>query len=121
MDEQFGVGLKPHDIARLLISTWRGSCMDIYARGEKIIGQTLEAIRSDAKDPKAIKLEHLGGQRSKALASQLEQLPLTEKQAKAMKSALEIWRKYEEQRTFLAQQQLTSPLTVNEIGMPYSI
>jgi OST-HTH/LOTUS domain len=102
MEDQFGVGLKPHDIAQLLISTWRGSCLDIYARGEQIIGQTLEAMRAKAKDYKLVKLQHLAGQRAGDLLRYVDKLSLTASDRLAVISAMNSWLELNDIRAYLA-------------------
>ena len=94
--------LKPHEIARIEIETWRGHCLDVFAKGERVVGQTLESLRLSAKGATTIKLRHLAGQRADDLAKHISDSGISAKQAKSVASALASWREFEERRNYLA-------------------
>ena len=92
----------PYNLARQQIACWRGNCVDFYARGERVIGQSLLAIRAASKLPESIKLPHLAGQRVAIFQAQLVSIGLSEKALNAVGRALTEWFQLDEARTYLA-------------------
>lgn len=88
--------------ARSDVASWRGSCLDVYARGERAIGQCLLAMKSHSKFGETVKLQHLAGQRTATVQGLLDGLGLTGKALKAVKNALDLWLQLDSQRAFLA-------------------
>jgi len=110
MTEEVNSVGKPHDLARAAIESWRGRCIDLFARGEKVIGQTLEAIRAAAKEPTTVKLRHLAGQRSEDISRQLRGLKFPAKQSNKLVEAVTGWRVFEAKRVFFAHATMTVTL-----------
>ena len=94
------VAVKPHDVAAGEIDGWRGRCLDLFAKAERAVAVTLEAVA--ARDP-LLSIKHLAGHRmvdlNKLAASEDG---ATEKQSKALLAALDAWPGLEGKRTFLA-------------------
>jgi hypothetical protein len=108
MSEQ--TGLKPHDIASAHVESWRGRCLDFFARAERAVGQTLEAAVTAGKP---VKLRHLGGQRLVDLTGFAETCGGTAKQVAALRLSLQSWQRVEARRSFLAHGVATTLLDKN--------
>ena len=94
------LAIKPHDLAAGEISGWRGRCLDLFARGERIIDAVLE-VAGDL-DP-ALTMKHLAGQRIadlRKLAS--AEKGASEKQKLAVLACLERWQAVHSKRAFFA-------------------
>ena len=77
---------------------WRGQCLQLFARAERCVAETLECAQElDAKVP----LRHLAGQRLKDF-SDLAASNGTLKEVAALTNAIDRWRLVEEKRLFLA-------------------
>ncbi|MBW4331044.1 hypothetical protein KY084_09185 [Stakelama sp. CBK3Z-3] len=59
----------PFEIARDAVATWRGRCLDVFARTELAVSETLLVLAAVDGRGKAIKLPHLVGQRYDSLAA----------------------------------------------------
>jgi hypothetical protein len=108
MSEQ--TGLKPHDIASAHIDTWRGRCLDFFARGERAVGQLLEAAIVAGRP---VKLRHLGGQRLADSTAFAETCGGTAKQVAALRLSLQSWQAVEARRSFFAHGVATTLLDKN--------
>lgn len=108
MSEQ--TGLKPHDIASAHIESWRGRCLDFFARAERAVGQMLETAMIAGKP---VKLRHLGGQRLVDLAAFAETCGGTAKQVAVLRLSLQNWQTVEARRSFLAHGVATALLDRN--------
>ncbi|MDE2560738.1 MAG: hypothetical protein KGL48_00695 [Sphingomonadales bacterium] len=87
------------DDADAIFESWRGRCVNTFARGEDAIGRVLETARSAGHD---VRLQHLAGQRLKALRDLSDRLKATEPQRKAWQIALDAWQALDEDRAYLA-------------------
>lgn len=96
--------LRPHDLARVEIETWRGRCLNVFARMEKSVTETL--VRLQDGDPK-LALEPLAGQRLKTLEGIMSAFPATPAQQQARRNALSSWRELDVMRPFLSHGILT--------------
>ena len=110
---------KPHDQAKSKIETWRGHCLDLFARGERCIGQAFEAIFKGKSAPPNLKLRHLAGQRLDDLAKYFEANPPNGKLAKSIAQTLDAWQVHNESRTFLAHGCLT--VTLDQRGKWFAV
>jgi len=59
----------PFDTARDAVTAWRGRCMDLFARSEAAVTQTLIDLAAAQRIGVSIKLPHLVGQRFDALSA----------------------------------------------------
>jgi hypothetical protein len=109
----------PHDAARRQVERWRGSCLDFYARGEKVVGQCLLALKNSANAPTGLKLPHLAGQRILALQSQLGAVGLSAKANTAVESAFAEWQLLDDARAYLAHGVVT--VTLDQRGDWFAI
>jgi hypothetical protein len=92
--------VKPHDIAAGEIDGWRGRCLNLFAKAERAVAVTLEAL-ADRNASLAIK--HLAGHRMADLTKlAAAEVGATEKQSKALLAALDAWPVLESKRTYLA-------------------
>lgn len=96
--------LRPHDLARVEIETWRGSCLNVFARMEKSVTETL--VRLQDGNPKVV-LEPLAGQRFKTLETLMADCPTTPAQQQARQTALASWRALDVMRPFFSHGILT--------------
>jgi hypothetical protein len=96
--------LKPHDLAKAEIEAWRGRCLNVFARTEKAVTETLAQLQhSNAK----VLLEPLAGQRLKTLETIMATYPASAAQQKARETALSSWGKLDVMRPFLSHGILT--------------
>jgi hypothetical protein len=86
-------------IARGEIDGWRGQCLDLYARAEQAVGDTLELA---VQRRKSVGLRHLAGQRLSDLENLIAVEPATENQRKSVCKAIEGWHEMEANRAYLA-------------------
>jgi hypothetical protein len=96
--------LRPHDLARVEIETWRGRCLNVFARMEKSVTETL--MRLQDGNPK-LALEPLAGQRFKTLEGIMTEFPATPAQQQARRNALASWRELDVMRPFFSHGILT--------------
>ena len=96
--------LRPHDLARVEIETWRGRCLNVFARMEKSVTQTL--LRLQEGDPKVV-IEPLAVQRLKSLEAIMASYPATAAQQSARHTAIASWRALDVMRPFLSHGILT--------------
>ena len=91
---------KPHDIATGVISSWRGRCLDFFARGERSVDMALELVSSrDA----SLSMKPLAGQRlADVVRLAVEEGGATEKQSTGLLLALERWSSINAKRAYLA-------------------
>jgi hypothetical protein len=92
--------VKPHDLAAAEISGWRGRCLDLFAKGERIIDTVLEAADGGGVP---VSMKHLAGQRiadMQKLAA--AEKGATEKQRHAGLACLEGWQAVHSKRAFFA-------------------
>ncbi|KUO56675.1 MAG: hypothetical protein APF78_11230 [Sphingomonadales bacterium BRH_c3] len=99
MSEPYPEGQDPYKNARTEIDSWRGRCLDLYARSEKAVALTLETAK---QHDHPVKLRHLAGQRLDDLLSITDQDNGTAKQKEALARAIDGWRAIESHRVFLA-------------------
>ncbi|WP_394730287.1 hypothetical protein [Altererythrobacter sp. GH1-8] len=92
-------GLKPHDLAKTEIEAWRGRCLNIFARGEKAVTESLASARETSSN---LRLEPLAGQRLNTLAKLDEDHCSTEKQKAALRNAVALWREHDEKRPYFS-------------------
>ncbi len=91
--------LRPHDLAKVEIDAWRGRCLNVFARAERAVTETVLLLREgDTK----ILLEPLAGQRFSALEKLAPIVPGTEAQEKGLQSALLAWRDLDTKRPFFS-------------------
>src|SRR5207253_8441880 len=90
--------VKPLDQATAEIAGWRGRCLDLFARGERAIGQALEVRAAEA----GAKINHLAGQRVAQLEKIAASREATAKQRLAYDTAVAAWKDVDARRAFLA-------------------
>jgi hypothetical protein len=91
--------LRPHDLAKAEIDAWRGRCLNIFARAEKAITETLALLRET--DP-TLPFEPLAGQRFNTLDKIALRCPATGAQQKGLQDALIAWRELDVLRPFFS-------------------
>jgi hypothetical protein len=92
-------GIAPYDQAAGVIDSWRGRCLNLFARAEHAVSKTLEAgLERDG----AIKIRHLAGQRLGDLTTLVQGQEMTAKQRDALTAALADWAHVELKRAYLA-------------------
>ncbi len=96
--------LRPHDLARVEIETWRGRCLNVFARMEKSVTETLVRLRDGNHH---LSLEPLAGQRFKTLEGMITVYPATTAQHQARQKALDSWRELDVMRPFFSHGILT--------------
>jgi hypothetical protein len=91
---------KPHDMAAGQINSWRGHCLDLFAKAERAIASALEAACD--KNP-SLTIKHLAGHRLADLARIVTDTgTANEKRSKALLDALAAWQCVDAKRAFLA-------------------
>ncbi|HWK41069.1 MAG TPA: hypothetical protein VNR60_03980 [Croceibacterium sp.] len=94
------VVVKPHDLAAGKIYGWRGRCIDFFARGERTVAATLEAV---CEKDTSLKIGHLAGQRLSDLRKIVEiDSNATKRQQKIALQALNDWQKVEVRRPYFS-------------------
>lgn len=58
-----GLPRAPFEAARDAAAAWRGRCLDVYARSEAAVSETLLVLAADRQRGALVKLLHLAGQR----------------------------------------------------------
>ncbi|MEO6040698.1 MAG: hypothetical protein ABIP41_02245 [Croceibacterium sp.] len=91
--------LTPHIQAAAEIAAWRGRCIDVFAKGERAVGQVLEL--ANAKDG-SIKIRHLAGQRMADVEEIVDKMTATASQQQAARDAIGNWKDAENKRAFIA-------------------
>lgn len=92
-------GLAPHDIARAQIEAWRGRCLNLFARGEQAVLDSL--LLASTKLPE-LRIEPLAGQRLNALEQLVAAHDATDAQRAAIKGALFNWKNCDAKRAYFA-------------------
>jgi len=106
------------DAAREAVTVWRGRCLDLFARSEAAVTETLLALAADDRLGASIKLPHLVGQRYDALARALRPGgPLADEGRVA--AALEAFRQHDDLRTMITHAVFT--VTLDRHGHWYLI
>lgn len=93
---------EPFVAARDAITAWRGRCLDLFARSEAAVTETLLALAAVEGRGASVKLPHLVGQRYDALASATGPGGAFEEEGKAAAGALEKFRGHDSLRTAIA-------------------
>jgi hypothetical protein len=83
----------------LTVDSWRGQCLNKYARTELAVAKCLLAAKDADHE---VKLRHLGGQRLADLIELSSKIEGTANQKKAFENALNDWLAVEGKRQFLA-------------------
>ncbi|MCK0099022.1 hypothetical protein MWU38_06490 [Qipengyuania sp. S6317L1] len=96
-----------HQIARAEIDSWRGRCMDIYARSERAVSEVLQTAQECGQ---SVKLSAMAGPRLAEVQGLAERLTQTGKQRQAASNAIIRWRGIEPKRAYLAHGELTTLL-----------
>lgn len=78
---------------------WRGQCLNLFARGENAVTETLLQGHDNGHE---VALRHLSGQRISDLEKLAASVTATPKQASALNSALIEWKEIQSRRPFLA-------------------
>lgn len=92
----------PFEAARDAAAAWRGRCLDLFARSEAAVTETLLVLAAVEGRGAAIKLPHLAGQRYDALATAVGPAGTFAEEGKAAAEAVMRFRKHDELRTRLA-------------------
>lgn len=90
---------RPHDLAKAEIDAWRGRCMNIFARGEKAVTDSLLTASGGTAVPR---LDPLAGQRLNSLEKLVEAHEATKPQKGALLDAIAAWRLHDEKRPLLS-------------------
>ncbi len=91
---------EPFDAARDEVNAWRGRCLDAFARAEEAVTETL-LVLAETERGKAIRLQHLVGQRFDELNTVLGEGGAFAGESKAAANALAAFRQHDELRAFL--------------------
>ncbi len=91
---------EPFDAARDEVNAWRGRCLDAFARAEEAVTETL-LVLADTGRGKAIRLQHLVGQRFDELTTALGEGGAFAGVDKAAALALAAFREHDDLRAFL--------------------
>lgn len=81
------------------VDSWRGHCLNYFARGEAVVAKTLETAQASGH---IMTIKHLAGQRLVDLIALSNRICGTNKQVSALTSALQMWQDVEAKRQFLA-------------------
>jgi len=82
-------------------NAWRGRCLDIFARSEAAVSETLLALANVSERGIVVKLPHLVGQRFEELANLTGPAGAFALEGKASAAALSTFRAHEDLRTSL--------------------
>lgn len=88
-------GLKPHDLAKAEIEAWRGRCLNVFARGEKAVTDSLICASTSSCAPR---LEPLAGHRLNSLAKLVAAHDATKPERELLCAAIAEWRRHDEKR-----------------------
>lgn len=86
--------------ARMAANAWRGYCLDIFARSEASVSETLLVLANTSKGADVVKLPHLVGQRFEGLANLIGPTGAFSSEGKAS-AALSAFRVHESLRVSL--------------------
>jgi hypothetical protein len=103
-------GCARFDAARNAAAALRGACLDLFARGEAAVTQTLLTMAAVEGRGASIKLPHLVGQRLDALASAIDAGGVFAGDGPAAASALARFRKHDSLRSDLTHSTFTVTL-----------
>jgi len=92
----------PFDAARQAAAEWRGRCLDVFARSEAAVTETLLVLATVEGRGASIKLPHLVGQRYDALATALGPKGAFAEEGKGAVGALSRFHQHDSLRTTLA-------------------
>ncbi|MBY8823847.1 hypothetical protein [Sphingomonas colocasiae] len=91
---------EPFDAARDKVNALRGRCMDAFARAEEAVTETL-LVMAETERGKAIRLQHLVGQRFDELNTALGEGGAFAGEGKAASATLAAFRQHDDLRAFL--------------------
>ena len=106
------------DAARDAAAAWRGRCLDVFARSEVAVTETLLVLRAVNGRGEAIKLPHLAGQRYEALSTAICAGGAFAGEGKAASAALLAFRQHDALRNILAHGAFT--VTLDQHGRSLS-
>lgn len=89
----------PFDAARDAVTAWRGRCLDLFARSEAAVTETLLVLAASQGQGVSIKLPHLVGQRYDALATAIGAGGAFANEGRAAAQALTMFRQHDRLRT----------------------
>lgn len=92
----------PFEAAREAAAAWRGRCLDLFARGEAAVTETLLLLAADDELGASIKLPHLVGQRYDSLSNAIGAEGAFADKGKSAASALERFRQHDALRALMA-------------------
>lgn len=92
----------PFDTARRAAAEWRGRCLDVFARSEAAVTETLLVLAAVEGRGASIKLPHLVGQRYDALATALGPKGVFAEEGKGVAGTLTRFRRHDALRTTIA-------------------
>lgn len=92
----------PFDATRNAAAEWRGRCLDVFARTEAAVTETLLLLAAVKKREAVVKLPHLVGQRYDALASVIAPAGAFAEEGKRAAGALAKFRQHDSLRAFIA-------------------
>lgn len=100
-------------------ATWRGRCLDVFARSEAAVTETLLVLATDAARGSSVKLPHLVGQRYDALLIAIGADGPFADECKASTQAVAAFRKHDELRTQISHGVFT--VTLDHRGQWYLV